>query len=90
MPPARLTGANIVAGIPRRGRPPNLPMENKKLRLAIEAAFSKMKSKISVSMDDELITKLKEIVKKGRFRNNSHLIEYAVTTFIEDGKDNLV
>lgn len=49
-----------------------------------------MKQKISVSMDDKLIRRLAKIVKKGRYRNKSHIIEYAVATFIDNDDNNLV
>ncbi len=36
-----------------------------------------MKQKISISMEEELIKKIDDILKQGLFRNKSHFIEYA-------------
>jgi len=49
-----------------------------------------MKQKVSVSMDKELLPKLKKIVEKGKFRNTSHIVEYAVKKLIENDEDHLV
>jgi Arc/MetJ-type ribon-helix-helix transcriptional regulator len=42
-----------------------------------------MKTKISVSMDEKLVKQAKNVVDEGRFRNKSHLIEYALKTFLK-------
>ena len=44
------------------------------------------KQKLSVSMDKKLISVAEEIVKEGRFRNKSHIIEYALKSFLEREK----
>lgn len=45
---------------------------------------SKMKDKLSVTVDIELVEKLKHIVNTGKFRNKSHLVEYALNKLIEE------
>jgi len=45
-----------------------------------------MKSKLSVSLEKELVEKAKSLVKSGKFRNKSHIIEYALMMFLE-GKE---
>jgi len=45
-----------------------------------------MKIKVSISMDKKLHEIIKSKAANGVFRNTSHLIEYAVTKFIEDKK----
>jgi len=42
-----------------------------------------MKSKLSISMDEKTLSQLEEAIKDGRFRNKSHVIEYAVKTMLE-------
>ena len=42
-----------------------------------------MKQKLSISMEEELVTVVETIVKEGRFRNKSHIIEYALKRFLE-------
>jgi len=46
-----------------------------------------MKTKLSVSMDKDLVKEAERIVSKGRFRNKSHIIEYSLKKFIEDKKN---
>lgn len=46
-----------------------------------------MKSKLSISMDKELIEKAEQVVVKGRFRNKSHIIEYSLKKFLEENKN---
>ncbi|HEA46520.1 MAG TPA: ribbon-helix-helix protein, CopG family [Candidatus Pacearchaeota archaeon] len=43
-----------------------------------------MKTKISVSLEDELHEKLKKIVKRSIFRNKSHLIEHAIESLLKE------
>ena len=45
-----------------------------------------MKSKISISIDEETISKLDKILKEGLFRNKSHVIEYSIKKFLEGKK----
>ena len=37
-----------------------------------------MKHKISISIDEETLLKVRESIRKGQFRNKSHAFEYAV------------
>lgn len=46
--------------------------------------LSKMKDKLSVTVDIELVEKLRNIVNTGKFRNKSHLVEYALNKLIEE------
>ncbi|MGA2130064.1 MAG: ribbon-helix-helix protein, CopG family [Candidatus Pacearchaeota archaeon] len=45
-----------------------------------------MKIKISISMEEELDKRLEDKVKDSIFRNKSHLIEYAVKSFLKKEK----
>ncbi len=45
-----------------------------------------MKKKISVSMDEELLSKIQSKLADGTFRNQSHLIELATRRLVEDGE----
>lgn len=42
-----------------------------------------MKQKLSVTIDEEKIKIIEEILKEGLFRNKSHIIEYALIKFLE-------
>ena len=44
-----------------------------------------MKLKISVSMDENLVKETESIIKEGRYRNKSHIIEYALKSFLRRG-----
>ncbi len=43
-----------------------------------------MKQKLSVTIDEEKIILIEEILKKGLFRNKSHVIEFALIKFLEE------
>ena len=43
-----------------------------------------MKQKLSISVNKETIELLEEIIKEGRFRNKSHLVEYSVNKFLKE------
>lgn len=43
-----------------------------------------MKQKISISMDEEKIKLIEEMLKEGRFRNKSHIIEYSLNKFLKE------
>ncbi len=45
-----------------------------------------MKQKLSISVDEETIELLEKLVKEGRFRNKSHLIEYGIKKYINGEK----
>ena len=42
-----------------------------------------IKHKLSITMDEELILKVLDSLRSRRFRNKSHVIEYAVSRFFE-------
>lgn len=44
--------------------------------------MSSRKEKLSISMDKELVRNIETIVDEGRFRNKSHIIEYALKTYL--------
>lgn len=46
-----------------------------------------MKQKLSITMEEKTIKLLEKIVRNERFRNRSHIIEYAVALFLR-GKEN--
>lgn len=41
-----------------------------------------MKTKLSISMDEELVKEIEDNLKEGSFRNKSHIIEYALKSFL--------
>ena len=43
-----------------------------------------MKTKLSITVDEETLIELEEQLNSGRFRNKSHLIEYAVKKLLEE------
>ena len=43
-----------------------------------------MKKKISISIDEESDEKIEEYVEDGRFRNKSHVIEFALNKFMKE------
>jgi len=45
-----------------------------------------MKTKISVTIDEEKLLDLDEVLKQGLFRNKSHIIEYSLNKFLEERK----
>jgi len=46
-----------------------------------------MKKKLSISIEEETIKVLDDLIKDGRFRNKSHVVEYSVNKFLE-GEEN--
>ncbi len=46
-----------------------------------------MKQKINITIDEEKITLIEGILKKGLFRNRSHVLEYALIKFLENQND---
>ncbi len=44
-----------------------------------------MKHKLSISVSEDTIIKIREGMRKGLFRNKSHAFEYAVKKVLEDG-----
>ena len=45
-----------------------------------------MKQKLSITMEEETIKLIDEILKEGRFRNKTHLIEYSLNQFLKEEK----
>lgn len=45
-----------------------------------------MKQKLSVTIDKEKVILIERILKKGFFRNKSHILEFALTKFIDEDK----
>ena len=45
-----------------------------------------MKHKICISIDENTLLKVKEGVRTGKFRNNSHAFEYAIRQVVENGQ----
>jgi len=46
-----------------------------------------MKQKLSITIDEENVRVIDRILKKGLFRNKSHILEYALIKFL-DGEEN--
>ena len=46
-----------------------------------------MKQKLSVTIEENTIFKIKDLVTSGRYRNKSHVVEYAVNKLLEDSKN---
>ncbi len=42
-----------------------------------------MKQKLSVTVDEEKVKKLEKMLKDGRFRSKSHVIEFSLNKFLE-------
>lgn len=42
-----------------------------------------MKQKLSITIDKEKVKAIDEILKKGFFRNKSHVLEFALSKFLE-------
>lgn len=45
-----------------------------------------MKQKINITIDEEKIALINEILKQGLFRNRSHVLEYALIKFLKGEK----
>ena len=43
-----------------------------------------MKQKISVTVDEELVLDIFNAIQTGKFRNKSHVVEYAVKKLLEE------
>ena len=44
---------------------------------------SKMKQKLSITLDEELVNEILKVLSSGKFRNKSHVVEYAVKKLLE-------
>jgi ribosomal protein S8 len=47
-----------------------------------------MKQKLTVSIDEDKVEEIDEVLKKGRFRNKSHVLEYSLIRFLEEEREN--
>ena len=43
-----------------------------------------MKVKTSVALDEETLLRMRKVVRRGHFRNKSHLMEFAINCLIEE------
>ena len=43
-----------------------------------------MKHKLSISVDEETILRIREAMREGRFRNRSHAFEYAIKEVLKE------
>lgn len=43
-----------------------------------------MKQKLSISIDEEKIIKIEELINGCKFRNKSHVIEYSLNKFLQE------
>ena len=48
--------------------------------------LSAMKTKLSVSIEEETASRLDRVVREHGFRNRSHLIEHALDRYLQEGK----
>ncbi len=61
-----------------------LVVNNRKLYIEDYHFLPGMKAKISIAMDMANLEHIEALVRTGKFRNKSHMIEYAVMRFLED------
>ncbi|MGV8152077.1 MAG: hypothetical protein ACP5OG_03275 [Candidatus Nanoarchaeia archaeon] len=47
-----------------------------------------MKQKISITIDEEQIKLIEDLLKSGLFRNRSHLLDYSLKRFLNDNINN--
>lgn len=43
-----------------------------------------MKSKLSITIDDEKLNVMNELLEEGFFRSKSHILEYTLTKFLKE------
>jgi Arc/MetJ-type ribon-helix-helix transcriptional regulator len=43
-----------------------------------------MKSKLSITIDKDLVKRLESAVKEGKFRNKSHIVEYSLNQVLNE------
>jgi len=46
-----------------------------------------MKQKISITIDEQAVKIIEDILNDGRFRNRSHVIEYSLRKFFNENQD---
>jgi len=47
-----------------------------------------MKQKLSISIDEEKIELIENLLKEGLFRSKSHVLEYSLNKFLKERKEN--
>ncbi|MBS3085652.1 hypothetical protein J4225_03125 [Candidatus Pacearchaeota archaeon] len=47
-----------------------------------------MKQKISITIDEEKLIVVEQLLKNGRFRNKSHVLEYSLEKFLKEEQKN--
>jgi len=47
------------------------------------------KQKISITLDEEMIKTIENLLKDAQFRNRSHVIEYSLKKFLEENLNKL-
>jgi len=45
-----------------------------------------MKRKLSVSVEEKTVNEIENLIQSGKFRNKSHVIEFAVNSYIGDSE----
>ncbi len=43
-----------------------------------------MKQKLSITIDEEKVQRIEELLQEGFFRNKSHILEFALIKFLEN------
>lgn len=43
-----------------------------------------MKKKLSITVDEDKVILIEKMVSEGRFRNKSHIIEYALNSYLKN------
>ena len=43
-----------------------------------------MKQKISITIDEEKVKVIEDILREGKFRNKSHILEYSLNQFLKE------
>ena len=43
-----------------------------------------MKQKLSITVEEQIVEQIEELVKEGKFRNKSHAFEYSVNKILRD------
>lgn len=46
-----------------------------------------MKKKLSITVDENMINIIEELIEEGRFRNKSHVMEYSLNRFLRENKN---
>ncbi len=46
-----------------------------------------MKQKLSITIEEDKIKLLEKLLKEGKFRSKSHIMEYSLDKFLQENKD---